>query len=101
MKLIFIALILVVNFYIFLICIFSIDYEEVGVEIYNGNRYVVKDTSGWLSHHPSYKYHLYVNIFVYDKDVKYSQEFRFIWNHYLSFDEDEENKSKLYQRFQM
>lgn len=92
-QLVFILLILLANFYIFIICIFSINYEEVGVEDYDGNKYVVRDTSGWLSHHPSYEYHTYINIFIYDKDVKHSQDFRFIWGNYLDADENKENTS--------
>lgn len=91
-------LIILVNFYILLVCIFIIgtEYEEVGVETYNGNKYVVRNTSGWLSHHPSYNYHLYINIFVYEQDVKYSEDVRLTWKDYLEadgVDEDEENQS--------
>lgn len=91
-------LIILVNLYSLLVCIFIIgtEYEEVGVEAYNGNKYVVRNTSGWLSHHPLYNYHLYINIFVYEQDVKYSEDVRFIWKDYLEadgVDEDEENQS--------
>ena len=69
-----VCILILANFYVFLICLFVIggSYEEIGVEIHDGEKYVVRDTAPWIKAGPLYNYHLYKNPFVYDADIVYS-----------------------------
>lgn len=75
-------LVILANYYALLLCIFAIavSYEEIGVEIHHGEKYVVRDT-GWMTPDHVYDYHLYKNIFVYDADIVYSGVVR--WEDFL------------------
>lgn len=70
------GLIALVNLYALFLSAFSmgLSYEEIGVEIYNGEKYVVRNTAKWLDNYPRYHYHSYKNLFVYNKDIEYSGE---------------------------
>lgn len=70
------GLIGLVNLYALFLCAFSmgISYEEIGVETYNGEKYVVRNTVKWLDNYPRYYYHSYKNLFIYNKDIKKTGE---------------------------
>ncbi len=70
------GLIALVNLFALFGCAFfmGLSYEEVGVETYNGEEYVVRNTAKWLDNYPRYYYHSYKNLFVYSKDITYSLE---------------------------
>lgn len=86
------VLISLVNLCALLICILSIDfnYQEKGVETYNGEKYVVRSPVSWLEN-PEYYYHPYKNLFVYGEDIKYSGEVR--WEDYSEIGIDDEKES--------
>lgn len=70
------GLIALVNLYALLLTVLSmgLSYEEIGVETYNGKRYVVRHTAEWLDKDSRYYYHQYKNLFVYNKDIEYFRE---------------------------
>jgi hypothetical protein len=82
------VLIALVNLYALFICIFIIamGYQEVGVETYEGEKYLVSDT-GWATPAHTYNYHPYKNFFVYDVDTKYSGEVK--WEDYPEIEIDD------------
>lgn len=85
------VLISAANLYVLFICIFIIamSYQEVGVETYEGEKYLVTDT-GWATPAHTYNYHLYKNFFVYDADTKYSGEIK--WEDYSEIEIDDEKQ---------
>lgn len=86
------GLIFFANFYALLFCLFIIamGYQEVGVEIHKGEKYLVTDT-GWTTPAHIYNYHPYKNLFVYYQDVKYSGEVK--WEDYSPVKIDEAKES--------
>lgn len=87
------GLIGLVNLYALFGFVFSmgLSYEEIGIETYNGEKYVVRNTAKWLDNYPRYYYHPYKNLFVYDKGVAYSVESgEVIWEEYSDIDNDKE-----------
>ncbi len=75
-KIVSICLFILANLYAVLICIFiiGVGYEEIEVETYEGEKYVIRDTATWLEAGPLYNYHLYKNPFVYNADIVYFGE---------------------------
>lgn len=75
-RIVSICILVLANFYAFFICLFVIggSYEEIGVEIYDGEKYVVRDIAPWIKADPLYNYHLYKNPIVYNANIVYFGE---------------------------
>lgn len=75
------------------ICILILDlnYEEIGVETYKGEKYVVRSHTPWFGS-AEYYYHPYINFFVYE-DVEYSGEVK--WEDYSEVEINDEQESHL------
>lgn len=85
------VLISLVNLFGLFICILiiSFNYQEKGIETYNGEKYVVRSPVSWLEN-PEYYYNPYKNFFVYDADTKYSGEIK--WEDYSEIEIDDEKQ---------
>lgn len=93
------GLIALINFYALFGFAFSmgLSYEEIGVETYNGEKYVVRNTAKWLDNYPRYYYHSYKNLFVYNKDIAYSaEEGEVIWDNHSDIDIDNDKKLDVF-----
>lgn len=75
-RIVSICILVLANFYAVFICLFVIggSYEEIGVEIHDGEKYVVRDIAPWIKARPLYNYHLYKNPFVYNANIVYFGE---------------------------
>lgn len=81
------VLIALVNLFGLFICILIIgfNYQEKGIETYNGEKYIVRSPVSWLEN-PEYYYNPYKNFFAYDADTKYWGESK--WQDYSEIEID-------------